>query len=85
MLPQWFRFSLGVFVLSWGLAFLKYVGQPEKIIGNVGSLSIVYYSVPFPVWPNVLDAVGLIGVGMYLSYHFAQEWRLEDPGWTIAP
>lgn len=49
-----YRFFFGSAAVAWGLGFLKELGKP------------IAQTIPFPVWPNVLDVVGLFALGAYL-------------------
>lgn len=50
---RWFNATLGVLIIAWGVGFMRYLGSS---------------AVEFPFWPNILDVVGLIGVGAYFFY-----------------
>jgi len=54
---RWFRATLGVMVIAWGVAFLRYLGATY---------------VEFPLWPNILDVIGLMAVGSYLIWREAK-------------
>lgn len=50
------KFFLGILAICWALAFVKYLG----------------HWVYFPVFPNILDSVGMALVGVYLLYDCAK-------------
>jgi hypothetical protein len=54
---RWLNASIGIWIIAWGFGFLRYLGDS---------------SVEFPIWPNLLDVIGLILVGSYL---FVRELR----------
>jgi hypothetical protein len=45
------KFFAGALTIAWGIGFARYIGN--------GAWS-------FPIWPNLLDVVGLCLVGLYL-------------------
>lgn len=46
------RFALGVWGICWGLSFTRWFDE------------LVY----FPFFPNILDAVGMVSIGVYLLW-----------------
>lgn len=61
-----FRFFFGMAAMAWGLGFLKELGRPIAETFTGPNYMVAVRTVPFPVWPNVLDVVGLFALGAYL-------------------
>jgi hypothetical protein len=69
------EFFFGFAAIAWGLGFLKLLDHPHLVSGSCSAACTYRVYVTFPLFPNVLDVLGMFVLGSYLLYEVVRRAR----------
>ena len=71
------RFFLGISAFAWAYGIYRYIDMTIWTSKTIGGTSYSFGATPFPFWPNILDVIGMIIIGLFLLWESTLKRKLQ--------